>query len=273
MGGPGALRRKEEQREAVGAAFSAPFAVLSSASSPLAVAQKWITEKQERFQVWMAQQSIPVETAITTGLGAIQGGVLGGLISSLSKDLQAETAKNAASGLEASSANPFLQPEGMAGSPLVQARNFAVLTGVNAGISCAMKRIRGVDDIQNGMTAAFGSGFVFSLVSTPGSPNFASAVGTGAFFALIQGGFHKFGEMMPKGAGPSEDVYYTQARSMLTRLGLDRYEKNFRKGLLTDATLPLLTDSALQDAGIPPGPRLVILDHVRRDPEFSKARR
>ncbi|CAA6668132.1 unnamed protein product [Spirodela intermedia] len=242
MGGPGALRRKEEQREAVGAAFSAPFAVLSSASSPLAVAQKWITEKQERFQVWMAQQSIPVETAITTGLGAIQGGVLGALL-------------------------------GMAGSPLVQARNFAVLTGVNAGISCAMKRIRGVDDIQNGMTAAFGSGFVFSLVSTPGSPNFASAVGTGAFFALIQGGFHKFGEMMPKGAGPSEDVYYTQARSMLTRLGLDRYEKNFRKGLLTDATLPLLTDSALQDAGIPPGPRLVILDHVRRDPEFSKARR
>ena len=47
---------------------------------------------------------------------------------------------------------------------------------------------------------------------------------------------------MPKGASPSEDLYYAEARSMLARLGLDRYEKNFRKGLLTDATLPLLTD-------------------------------
>ena len=35
------------------------------------------------------------------------------------------------------------------GSPLVQARNFAVMTGVNAGISCVMKRIRGVEDVQS----------------------------------------------------------------------------------------------------------------------------
>lgn len=61
----------------------------------------------------------------------------------------------------------------------------------------------------------------------------------------------QLGEMMPKGAGPSEDVYYTQARSMLTRLGLDRYEKNFRKGLLTDATLPLLTDRQVELLPLP----------------------
>ena len=30
--------------------------------------------------------------------------------------------------------------------------------------------------------------------------------------------------------------------------------------MLTDATLPLLTDSALADARIPPGPRLLILN-------------
>lgn len=35
------------------------------------------------------------------------------------------------------------------GSPLVQARNFAVMTGVNAGLSCVMKRIRGVEDVES----------------------------------------------------------------------------------------------------------------------------
>jgi hypothetical protein len=32
------------------------------------------------------------------------------------------------------------------GGPWVQARNFAVLTGVGAGLSVAIKRIRGKDD-------------------------------------------------------------------------------------------------------------------------------
>lgn len=31
---------------------------------------------------------------------------------------------------------------------MVQARNFAVMTGANAGISCVMRRIRGGEDIQ-----------------------------------------------------------------------------------------------------------------------------
>lgn len=109
---------------------------------------------------------------------------------------------------------------------------------------------------------------------------------------------------------PVEDVYYSRTRSMLTSLGLQNYEKNFKKGLLTDTTLPLLTDrqvvycfllslllhslqdhivmhicvecfyfdvgriwhfikffgycSALRDVNIPPGPRLLILDHIQR---------
>ena len=29
---------------------------------------------------------------------------------------------------------------------------------------------------------------------------------------------------------------------MLLKLGLEKYEKNFKKGLLADPTLPLLTD-------------------------------
>ncbi|ONK58679.1 uncharacterized protein A4U43_C09F15550 [Asparagus officinalis] len=157
------------------------------------------------------------------------------------------------------------------GSPLIQARNFAVMTGVNAGISCVMKRIRGVEDLESSMAAAFGSGAMFSLVSGMGGPNQAvNAVTSGLFFALVQGGLFKFGQKFSQ--QPAEDIYYSRSKNMLTRLGLQKYEKNFRKGLLTDSTLPLLTDSALRDVKIPPGPRLIILDHIQRDPELKKAK-
>ncbi|KAL0677856.1 hypothetical protein Bca4012_005837 [Brassica carinata] len=46
---------------------------------------------------------------------------------------------------------------------------------------------------------------------------------------------------------------------------LEKYGKNFKKSLLTDHMLPLLTDSALRDVSIPPGPRLLILIyHIQR---------
>lgn len=41
---------------------------------------------------------------------------------------------------------------------------------------------------------------------------------------------------------PAEDTHYAKTRHMLHNLGLQNYEKNFKKGLLTDNTLPLLTD-------------------------------
>ncbi|KAF8413440.1 hypothetical protein HHK36_001423 [Tetracentron sinense] len=74
---------------------------------------------------------------------------------------------------------------------------------------------------------------------------------------------------------PAEDAFYARTRCMLTSLGLQNYEKNFKKGLLTDSTLPLLTDRqvvkvALRDVKIPPGPRLLILDRIQRDPELKE---
>ncbi|MCI25910.1 mitochondrial-like import inner membrane translocase subunit TIM17/TIM22/TIM23 family protein, partial [Trifolium medium] len=62
----------------------------------------------------------------------------------------------------------------------------------------------------------------------------------------------------------AEDINYAKTRSMLNNLGLQNYEKNFKKGLLSDNTLPLLNDSALRDVKIPPGPRLLILDQIQR---------
>lgn len=41
---------------------------------------------------------------------------------------------------------------------------------------------------------------------------------------------------------PVEDTHYAKTRSMLNNLGLQNYEKNFKKGLLSDNTLPLLND-------------------------------
>jgi hypothetical protein len=49
---------------------------------------------------------------------------------------------------------------------------------------------------------------------------------------------------------------------MLTTLGLEKYESNFRKGMLMDDCLTLLSDSALREVRIPPGPRLKILNYV-----------
>ncbi|XP_028117190.1 chloroplastic import inner membrane translocase subunit HP30-2-like isoform X1 [Camellia sinensis] len=47
------------------------------------------------------------------------------------------------------------QAQALARGPFGQAYNFAVMTGVNASISCVMKRIRGKEDVQSRDTATF----------------------------------------------------------------------------------------------------------------------
>ena len=122
------------------------------------------------------------------------------------------------------------------------------------------------------MAAAFGSGALFSIVSGMGTPNpVVNAITTGMAFAVFQGGFFMVGQKFSQPKAQSEDMRYSRGRNMLKQLGLQNYEKNFKKGLLTDETLPLLNDSALRDVKIPPGPRLVILDHIKREPELTKS--
>lgn len=211
-----------------------------------------------------------IEATVVTVTSAVQGAAIGGLMGTLTPS--ESIAPPLGSGINPQAMASLKQAQAFSGGPLIQARNFAVMTGVNAGISCVMKRVRGVEDVQSSMVAAFGSGAMFSLVSGMGGPNQAvNAVTSGLFFALVQGGIFKLGQKFSQ--PPTEDVMYSRARSMLTNLGLQNYEKNFKKGLLTDATLPLLTDSALRDVKIPPGPRLLILDHIQRDPELKKGRR
>ncbi|KAJ0458497.1 putative sterile alpha motif domain, mitochondrial import inner membrane translocase subunit TIM22 [Helianthus annuus] len=159
---------------------------------------------------------------------------------------------------------------GLQGGPLIHARNYAVISGVNAGISSVLKRLRGKEDVQTSMVAAFGSGVMFSLVSGSGNSH-ANVITTGVFFALCEGVLFKVSRIFIRPRG--EDVMYNETRAMLSSLGLEKYEKNFKIGLLTDNTLPQLTDKALQDIKIPPGSRHVILDHVQRSKEEKKGGR
>lgn len=238
--------------------------------NPIEHIQARFKELEVGFRGWLAKQSLPVEAAVVTATGAAQGAAIGGFMGTLTNDLSSSLPTPPPQTNPQAMAS-FKQAQALSGGPFVQARNFAVMTGVNAGISCVMKRLRGKEDVQSSMAAAFGSGAMFSLVSGMGGPNQAgNAVTSGLFFALVQGGLFKLGQKFS--APPAEDVFYNKTKSMLHNLGLQNYEKNFRNGLLTDSTLPLLTDSALRDVKIPPGPRLLILDHIQRDPEIKDRR-
>ncbi|KAK3042032.1 hypothetical protein RJ639_001734 [Escallonia herrerae] len=261
--------------------------------NPITQLQAKYKELEGGFREWLAKQSLAVEAAVVTATSAAQGAAIGAFMGTLTNDVSSSLpTPPPQAALNPQAMASFQQAQALAGGPLVQARNFAVMTGVNAGITCVMKRIRGKEDVH--MVAAFGSGAMFSLVSGMGGPNqVANVVSSGLFFALIQGGLFQnptsnsiFNVAMQLGKKfsqpPAEDVLYSKTRFMLSSLGLQNYEKNFKKGLLTDSTLPLLTDrqvfccilmsfclvyyliSALRDVRIPPGPRLLILDLIQR---------
>ncbi|KAH1125798.1 hypothetical protein GLYMA_06G139200v4 [Glycine max] len=238
--------------------------VASQSQNPIEQIQARFKDLETGFRLWLSKQSLPVEAAVVTTTSAAQGAAIGAFMGTLTADASSTfptPPPNASLNPQAMAS--LKQAQALAGGPLIQARNFAVMTGVNAGISCVLKRIRGKEDVQSSMAAAFGSGALFSLVSGMGGPNQATnALTSGLFFALVQGGLFQIGQKFSQ--PPAEDTHYAKTRHMLNNLGLQSYEKNFKKGLLTDNTLPLLTDSALRDVRIPPGPRLLILDHIQR---------
>lgn len=216
-----------------------------------------------------------------------------GALTKASGDPSATLASGAAaggSGAEMAKQMAALQ----AGGPLVQARNFAVMTGVNAGIATACRKARGgAEDVYSTMVAAFGSGAAFSLVSGMGGASAggaaagaaagtaAAAAGkanplqaaftTGCFFALFQGAFYKIGGAFGggnKAGGKGGNLLfegpeaYARATYMLQTLDLAKFEKNIKRAQLSDATLLLWTEASLAEAKVPPGPRLLILNHL-----------
>ncbi|KAJ7965193.1 Mitochondrial import inner membrane translocase subunit TIM22 [Quillaja saponaria] len=218
--------------------------------NPIEQLQLRFKELESGFRMWLAKQSLPVEAAIVTVTSGAQGAAIGAFMGTLTNDASSSLSTTPQSSLNPQAMASIKQAQALGGGPLVQARNFAVMTGTNAGIACVMKRLRGKEDVQSSMVAAFGSGAMFSLVSGMAGPNqAANAVTSGLFFALVQGGLFQLGQKFSQ--PPAEDVQYSKTRSILNNLGLQNYEKNFKKGLLTDDILPLLNDSALRDAENP----------------------
>lgn len=216
---------------------------------------------KEQFDRWTSRQPVPIEAVIAGIAGSFQGGAMGFVMGSIVNQDPSQFGQAAANAGQ----NPDLlkSMQAQMGGPWAQARNFAVITGVHAGIAAAVRRVRKKDDTYTAMIAAFGSGASYSLVSgiTQGN-KFQGAFTTGVLFAAFQGALHKLGT---KFSAPKKDpMEYERARILLTNLGFPEYCKNIMKGRLNDNTMWLWNDSALRDARIPPGPRLVILNHVDR---------
>lgn len=219
------------------------------------------------FDRWTSRQPIPVEALISGLAGTVQGGAMGFVMGSFVKPDSPGMSQAAVKAGQ----NPDLlkNMQAQMGGPWVQARNFAVITGVHAGIAAACRRIRKKDDTYTAMIAAFGSGASYSLVSgiTQGNP-FQGAFTTCVLFAAFQGALHKLGT---KFSAPKKDpTDFMMAKTLLTNLGFPEYSKNIQKGRLDDRTMWLWNDVALRDVRIPPGPRLLILNHVSKYREELK---
>ena len=198
------------------------------------------------------------------------GGVLGYTLGLVNQSLEKQAASipNRPSPLATGS---------FSGPPKVLALNLAIFTAVQGGLTLAVKRFRGVDDIQTNMIVMLGACAALSLTTNLSGGGVGSAPGhvkstkpqdyltdalrTGVLFAVLNGAFMKAGQWFT-GTNASQDIYYYHTNCMLTSLGLEKYEKNFRKGMLMDDCLTLLSDSALKEVRIPPGPRLRILHYI-----------
>jgi hypothetical protein len=253
-------------------AATAPANPLAVLSAPGRVQDKPAALKAA-VEAWVAAQPAWGQALAAAGSGAAQGAFLGALMGQLtSQSLDAPGASGAAGGAAAASMLRL-------GGPAQQARNFAVLTGVQAGVATYVRKARGLaaDDLPTSLAAGFASGAAFSLVSNVGKAAVAAAPGmplappanplvgaisAGFGFALFQGVFFKLGEAFGGGKGAAADAEYGRVRAMLASLGLPQYEKALKKAQLTDATIMLWDGAALAEARVPPGPRLLILHHI-----------
>ncbi|KAI3984625.1 hypothetical protein MKX01_003988 [Papaver californicum] len=200
-----------------------------------------ISRKLTEFQTKFKELGNGYPTVATTS-GAIQGAAFGGLVGAVAQ----------VAGHVFPEHSPAIKA--FSSSPMEEARILAAMEGARASITCIIKRIKGKEDVQTRFWCwshawnDYAEGFLWS-----------SQCSDARGFQLGQ----KTSQL------PGE---YTRTSCMLSNLGLQNYEKNFKKGLLTDIIIHLLTDSVLRDVRVPPGPRLLILDHIARDPELQKMR-
>ncbi|KAG2298129.1 hypothetical protein Bca52824_034601 [Brassica carinata] len=135
------------------------------------------------------------------------------------------------------------------------AREFSAASAAMLGTGSIMRGIRGKDDdLTSRVVSGSAAGLAVSFAMKGWKLKPPYALSWAASFAVFSGTISL----------NAQDDFYTEARAMLSKLSLEKYEKNFKKGHFIDLTLPLLTDRELQEMNIPPGARLLILYHIKR---------
>nr|GEX34242.1 mitochondrial import inner membrane translocase subunit TIM22-like [Tanacetum cinerariifolium] len=223
------------------------------------------------FKDWLIKHTVPVRAAIVaaekhsiplrllakTGDGAIGGAAVGFVVNRVSIPLL----------------RPHVNEE-------VTARSSAVYMGSYAGILGVMKRLRGKEDVETqhlqgsplvqnmllvlivliyayhcSFVTGFGAAVIYSLVcGIKGTDILYNGVSSGLWNVV------NFKKREKSKLQAEEDKLFNETRGMLSSLGFDQYEKNFKKGMLTDKSLP-----DLQEIKIPIGARRLILDHIQRE--------
>ena len=88
----------------------------------------------------------------------LAGGVLGYTLGMVNQNLEKQAANMP-------NKPPTMSGGTFSGPPKVLALNLAVFSAVQAGLTLAVKRYRGVDDIQTNMIGMFGAGAALSLTT------------------------------------------------------------------------------------------------------------
>ncbi|KAJ0650794.1 putative mitochondrial import inner membrane translocase subunit TIM22 [Helianthus annuus] len=114
--------------------------------NPITYLETKHNELRNGFKGWLAKQSLPVEAAVVTLTGAAKGAIFGGFTGAFAKD--SSTAPPPDDSVNPNTMASFQKSQAPAGGPLIHARNYAVISGVNAGISSVLKRLRGKEDVQ-----------------------------------------------------------------------------------------------------------------------------
>lgn len=239
-------------------------------ANPIDAAQAMFKSFEQKFDTLKKSQTPPVMCLLEGVQGSVQGTLIGAVSHFLNKNMNSMNAQN-----------PNMTPDMKAQMEKMQAlqpktiwgsvRNFMVLFGVQASLTAAFKHYRkDKDDIWNTVGPALGAGAAFALAS--GQPEQAPAMAMG--FAVFSGIFYKVGEWTGsndnKGGSAPKDDRFLQSHFMLNSMNLGKYHKNVRNGQLSDDTIMLWNDAALQEARIPPGPRLLILHHIEQVRSQSK---
>ncbi|KAL6662273.1 hypothetical protein ACP70R_000132 [Stipagrostis hirtigluma subsp. patula] len=142
----------EQKREGSAVATASPSAAALArgmgGGKPLEEWSGRVKAIEAGFRAWIAKQHKHIEAAVATAVGAVQDRALGGARSPPTVGRRSPCRTRRPTRTRRPWHRSSKPSDALAGGPLVQARNFAVMTGANAGISCVMRRIRGGEDIQ-----------------------------------------------------------------------------------------------------------------------------